>query len=115
MRSNNESLNNGSSLTLTTVPARLDALKSLTALLLREIEALQKAILPKGRTDISKINLQSEIQAFEMDLISNALIRCNGNQRGAARLLDVGFTTLNAKIKRYGIEIFEIIERGPNR
>jgi len=79
---------------------RLEALKVLSTSILREVEALKKAkntILP------GKINLADEVQRFEKDLIRCALLRTGGKQRQAARLLNVKVTTLNAKIKRYGI------------
>jgi DNA-binding NtrC family response regulator len=43
------------------------------------------------------------VRRFECDLIRWALARTNGHQRRAARLLNIKVTTLNAKIKRYGI------------
>jgi transcriptional regulator with GAF, ATPase, and Fis domain len=81
---------------------RLEALRVLSTSILREVEALKKArnnILPQ------KINLAEEVQRYEMDLIRCALLRTGGRQRQAARLLNVKVTTLNAKIKRYGISI----------
>jgi DNA-binding protein Fis len=36
---------------------------------------------------------------------AGAAERTRGNQRRAAKLLDVKVTTLNCKIKRYGIEV----------
>ncbi len=39
------------------------------------------------------------------ELIRNALQRTRGNQRRAAKLLGVKVTTLNCKIKRFGIEL----------
>lgn len=79
---------------------RLEALRVLSNSILHEIEALRKsenAIVP------SRIDLADEVQRFEMDLIRSALLRTGGKQRQAARLLNVKVTTLNAKIKRYGI------------
>lgn len=80
---------------------RLEALKVLSNSLLYELEALQmneKAV--KG----GKIDLTGEVHRFEADLIRTALLRTGGRQRPAARLLNVKVTTLNAKIKRLGIE-----------
>ena len=92
-------LGNGSSST-TAMENRLEALRVLSNSILREVEALKKAkniVLP------GKINLADEVQRFEKDLIHCALLRTGGKQRQAARLLNVKVTTLNAKIKRYGI------------
>lgn len=92
-------LGNGSASTAAT-ENRLEALRVLSNSILREVEALKKAknvVLP------GKINLADEVQRFEKDLIRCALLRTGGKQRQAARLLNVKVTTLNAKIKRYGI------------
>jgi DNA-binding NtrC family response regulator len=44
---------------------------------------------------------QESAKAFE--LIRSALKQCNGNQSRAAKLLQLKSTTLNAKMKHYGI------------
>jgi transcriptional regulator with GAF, ATPase, and Fis domain len=80
---------------------RLEALRVLSASLMREIEALRKA---KNSVVPAKISLIEEVQRFEIELIRCALLRTGGKQRQAARLLNVKVTTLNAKIKRYGID-----------
>jgi DNA-binding NtrC family response regulator len=51
------------------------------------------------------LGLQEQVQRYEIELIRNALLRTRGNQRRAAKLLGVKVTTLNCKIKRYGISI----------
>ncbi|MCU1290182.1 MAG: hypothetical protein JWN60_2411 [Acidobacteria bacterium] len=79
---------------------RLEALRVLSNSLAREIESLRKG---KNAGLPSKINLIEEVQRFEKELIRCALVRTGGKQRQAARLLNVKVTTLNAKIKRYGI------------
>lgn len=79
---------------------RLEALRVLSNSLMREIEALRKG---KNVVIPSKINLFEEVQRFEKDLIRCALVRTGGKQRQAARLLNVKVSTLNMKIKRYGI------------
>jgi transcriptional regulator with GAF, ATPase, and Fis domain len=79
---------------------RLEALKVLSNSILQEVEALRKA---KNVMVPEKIDLAEEVQRFEVDLIRTALLRTGGKQRKAARLLNVKVTTLNAKIKRYGI------------
>ena len=50
-------------------------------------------------------DLPEEVRGFETDLIQAALVKTGGNQLRAARLLGLKHTTLNAKIKRYGISI----------
>lgn len=79
---------------------RLEALRVLSNSLVREIEALRKG---KTAAISSKINLIEEVQRFEKELIRCALVRTGGKQRQAARLLNVKISTLNMKIKRYGI------------
>lgn len=86
---------------------RLEALKVLSQSLLREVEALKNNT--KSEDDIiddvkdGKIDLEKEVQNYEVELIRCALVRTGGRQRRAARLLNVKISTLNAKIKRYGI------------
>ena len=81
---------------------RISYLKILALSLLREIasaENIEEA--PVNDT----IDLQAEVQRFERELIRSALIHTGGRQRQAARLLRTKVTTLNTKIKKYGIEI----------
>lgn len=49
------------------------------------------------------IDLKDEVRRFEVELIRSALDHTGGNQRRAARLLGLKPTTLNAKMKLYGI------------
>lgn len=79
---------------------RLEALRVLSNSIQQEVEALRKA---KNAMVPEKIDLAREVARFEKDLIRTALLRTGGKQRQAARLLNVKVTTLNAKIKRYGI------------
>lgn len=86
---------------------RLEALKVLSQSLLREVEALKNTA--KSEDDVieevqdGKIDLEKEVQKYEVELIRCALVRTGGRQRRAAKLLNVKISTLNAKIKRYGI------------
>jgi DNA-binding NtrC family response regulator len=92
---------------------RVKALKSLAVLLLREVELLEDAV-SEVRAEISgdNIKLLDEVQRYEADLIRYALIRSKGHQRKAARLLGVKVTTLNAKIKRYRIDFYNLVGDG---
>lgn len=83
-------------------PVKLDALKELVQTLLKEVEALEDARPARVESD-GRISLAAEVRRFESDLIRWALVRTGGHQRRAARLLNLKVTTLNAKIKRYGI------------
>jgi transcriptional regulator with GAF, ATPase, and Fis domain len=79
---------------------RINAVRDLVLMLLRELESLRPEEL--SRPD-STASLQTQVREFESDLIRQALYRSAGNQVRAARLLGVKHTTLNAKIHRYGI------------
>ena len=50
------------------------------------------------------IDLYEEVRRFEISLIKFALCKTGGHQAKAARLLNLSPTTLNTKIKVYGIE-----------
>lgn len=49
------------------------------------------------------INLEEQVRKFEIDLIRFALFRSGGHQTRAAKRLGVNISTLNEKIRRYGI------------
>src|SRR5687767_2521847 len=51
------------------------------------------------------VNFYDEVRRFEIDLIRRALERTGGHQSRAARLLGMNATTLNSKIKTYGISL----------
>lgn len=80
--------------------SRLSSLRDVAIELLNAVEALKTN--KNGSAD-KKLNLYEEVKRFETELINAALVRTGGNQSRAARLLGVKHTTLNAKIKRYGI------------
>lgn len=89
---------------------RLEALKTLTKLLLHEIESLAEISLPKGNQPEEKaINLNDSVQRYEVTLICNALLESHGNQRKAAKILGMKGSTLHAKIRRYEIDSLNII------
>lgn len=87
--------------------SQLEALKSLSLLLVREIDSLKgkQAVLEKKIEEEQSINLAHEMQQFEIDMIRCALIRSMGRQNKAAHLLGMKTTTLNEKIKRYNIDL----------
>src|SRR5256714_371248 len=82
--------------------SRLSSLRDVALELLNAVESLKGAATGRGNRSL---NLQEEVRVFETDMIRAALVRAAGNQLRAARLLGVKHTTLNAKIKRYGISI----------
>jgi transcriptional regulator with GAF, ATPase, and Fis domain len=78
----------------------IDSLKAVALQTLKTLESLRRPLLLSGRHEI---NLRDEVHKFEASLINAALIRAGGNQARAARLLGTKVTTLNSKIKRYGM------------
>jgi transcriptional regulator with GAF, ATPase, and Fis domain len=82
------------------VDARLNTLRETVLQLLDEVESLAIS----RPVDIKRgARFSDEVRQFEMSLIRTALGRTSGSQTRAARLLGLKPTTLNAKIKRYGI------------
>jgi len=81
---------------------RLNSLRDLALMLLREVESLRVEAPSHVHCGAG---LQNQVQRFESDLIRQALERTAGNQARAARLLGVKHTTLNAKIHRYQIAV----------
>ena len=100
-------------LKMTERPARnrVQRLADLAHILVREAETLAS---DKTFTDESNklrslnmaegIDFYDEVTRFEVSLIKLALERAGRNQAAAARLLHIKPTTLNFKIKLYGIE-----------
>lgn len=84
----------------TVADARITSLKVLVLTLLAELESLESQL-----DSVGTLNLQKEVQRFEAALIRGALMKTGGRQRRAARLLGSKVTTLNTKIKRYGIDV----------
>ncbi len=85
--------------------SRIEALRSLILIFLREVDSLKKVVAPRTRKNGDPISLDREIDAFETSLIRDALMKSKGNQRDAAKLLCIKPTTLNAKMKRLGITV----------
>ena len=82
-------------------PHTLNSLREAALTVLREVESLASRRSSPPET----FGLQEEVQRYEIELIKSALQRTGGNQRRAARLLGVKVTTLNCKIKRFGISV----------
>ena len=80
----------------------LNSIREAALTLLREVESLRKT--HQAGTNPS-LALHEEVQRYEIELIRQALHRTRGNQRRAAQLLGVKVTTLNCKIKRFGISL----------
>jgi DNA-binding NtrC family response regulator len=80
-------------------PHTLNSLREAALTVLREVDSLTS----RAPSPPQKFGLQEEVQRYEIELIKDALQRTRGNQRRAAKLLGVKVTTLNCKIKRFGI------------
>jgi len=90
---------------------RMQRLLEIADTLLRETKTLAR---DKAFTDESNrlrslslsegIDFYSEVERFETGLIRLALDQTSGHQARAAKLLHIKPTTLNSKIKLYGIE-----------
>lgn len=50
-----------------------------------------------------RISLKELLNRVERRLLLRVLEGCGGNQRAAAKILGLNYTTLNEKVKRYGI------------
>jgi len=87
------------------VNIKLDALKKLAQALLVEVSSLEQN---KGEVGRVNLDLSEEVREFEADLIRCALVKTDGHQAQAARLLNIKPTTLHEKMKRYGIQQFEV-------
>jgi DNA-binding NtrC family response regulator len=90
---------------------RIQRLLDLADSLFRETESLarDKAFAEESNRlqtlNLSEgIDFYDEVQRFETGLIRLALDQTRGHQAQAARLLHIKPTTLNSKIKLYGIE-----------
>jgi DNA-binding NtrC family response regulator len=88
---------------------RVQQLTLLAKALASEIETLQAEFtIDRDRDkqvvlDSDGIDFYREVERYEIELIKSALNRCGGNQTQAARLLRMKSTTLNAKMKHYGL------------
>jgi len=60
-------------------------------------------VLRDKRLKVQRIKLREEVRRFEINLIRSALDQTHGNQTAAADLLGTNVTTLNTKIRNYGI------------
>ena len=88
------------------IDARIGSLRVLAQTLMRQIEFLEE---DAASASSNGLDAQSEVRRFEAELIRSALIKTGGRQRRAARLLGMKVTTLNTKIKRYGITLDNIV------
>lgn len=84
---------------------KIDYWRETTAELLNEVKSI--AYSTPVRVE-EGIDFDEEVKSFEIKLIEQALDRVGGNQKLAAKLLNLKHTTLNAKIKRYEINLQKV-------
>jgi transcriptional regulator with PAS, ATPase and Fis domain len=89
---------------------RLKKIREMASDLIDQASALEhEAELADANATISglgingEIDFFAEVQKFEVKLIKRALELAEGNQARAAKLLGLGTTTLNYKIKTYAL------------
>lgn len=86
---------------------RVKQLFSLAKELSGEVEALRAEIRNDrtGKVELNQngIDFYGEVERYEIELINSALNKTGGNQSRAAKLLQMKSTTLNAKMKHYGL------------
>lgn len=78
----------------------LDTLESLKDAEIYQLLKVQSQYFPKNGIDLQKIT-----RLYEKSLIEHALKLTKGKQTDAAKLLNLGLSTLHAKIKSHQIEI----------
>ena len=83
----------------------LSLIKALVNTLQIEVETLKDGSPALVDTPI---DLSEKVREYETKLIKAALLKTGGNQIKAARLLNIKITTLNSKIKRYGIKVLNM-------
>ena len=80
---------------------RIGRLKSMARKLLAEVERIEET---GASNRLVSVDFYEEVKRVEADLIVQALTYSAGHQVRAAQLLNIKASTLNAKIKQYGIE-----------
>ena len=90
---------------------KVELLREAALSLLKQVEQLEESLSARGAGS-SSTDLHAEVQRFESEIIRDALKKTGGHQRRAARMLGVKVSTLNAKIRRYGIRPEDIIDVG---
>ncbi len=91
-------------------PGNLTTLKELTVQLLREVQCISEV---RPVSFENGLDFYDEVTRFEIDLIKRALLLTAGHQARAARLLNLRATTLNSKIKHYGINLTDFASGYP--
>jgi len=89
---------------------KVESLREVALSLLKQVEQLEESLSVRGAA--RSADLHTEVQRFETEIIRDALKKTGGHQRRAARMLGVKVSTLNAKIRRYGIRPEDLNDAG---
>ena len=82
------------------IDTRVRYLRAVVRAFLAEVEELRA----DGHLEFGRdLNLREEVRRLEIDLIKYALQQTGGHQGRAAELLGMKATTLNSKLKLYGL------------
>lgn len=93
----------GSGLVEQDIGMKIRFLNKLAVMFMDEVQRLGEA----HRSNIERgFDFYEEVRRFEIDMIRYALTYTRGHQAKAAALLNLKATTLNSKIKQYGIPIY---------
>ena len=83
---------------------RIAVVRALVLELQAKLEVLEGPPTPEIN---GGIDFYQEVARFEIKLVKQALTSMRGNQRRAARLLNLNTNTLHTKIRKYRIELFD--------
>jgi transcriptional regulator with GAF, ATPase, and Fis domain len=93
-----------------TVAGSIELLKSVSVALASAADALDQSKTGAVTSSIEidrGIDFNDQVRDFEVGLIQRALKQTGGNQKKAARILNLKHTTLHTKIKRYSIPVHQ--------
>lgn len=94
---------------------RVEQLVMLAKALATEIETLRAELTTdnnhSARIAKDGIDFYNEVEQYEIELINTALSQSGGNQAQAAKLLHLKSTTLNAKMKHYGLNPLRVVRQ----
>ena len=91
------------------IAQKLEAINRIASVVLNEIESIE----PRKPGNGEVMDFYEEIQHFEVELIKYALSQTQGNQRRAAKILNIKPTTLNSKLKKFNLsESYKFTENG---
>jgi DNA-binding protein Fis len=86
----------------------VNELRQTTLLLWHDLQTLESYYCLEIQ---DRVDFFEEVIKFETRLIKRALLHAGGCQRKTARLLGINTSTLNYKIKRYGIPVKAVLHK----